>query len=79
MLSLIFCLVAVTWLSIPCNALPGILAPRTAGVDSTPSTPAWTPRPTPFVKNVHKRDALLGYETCGFIGGNYCMLTLTRF
>ena len=55
MLSLIFCLVVVSWLSIPCNALPGILAPRTSGVDSSPSTAVWTPRPTTFAENVHKR------------------------
>ena len=60
MLSLIFCLVVVTWLSIPCNALPGILAPQTSGVDYGPSTAAWTPRSTPFVEIVHKRDISLG-------------------
>ena len=56
MLSLIFCLVVVTWPSIPCNALPGILAPQTSGVDRVSSTAAWTPRPTPFVENVYERD-----------------------
>ena len=54
MLSLIFCLVVVSWL------LPGILAPQTSGGDYSPSTVAWTPRPTPSVKNVHRRDVSLG-------------------
>lgn len=52
MLSLIFCLVIF---SFPCNALPGILAPQTFGVDYGPPTAAWTSRPTPFIENVHKR------------------------
>ena len=56
MLSLTFCLVVVSWLSVPCNALPGILAPQTSGVDYGPSTAAWTPRPTTFVENVLRRD-----------------------
>ena len=77
MLSLIFCLVIVSWLSVPCDALPGILAPQTSGVDYSPSTAIWTPRPTPFVEYVLKRDTSLGYQTCGFIGGNHCKLTLT--
>ena len=50
MLSLIFYLVVVSWL------LPGILAPQHPGADYGPSTAAWTPRPTTFVENVHKRD-----------------------
>ena len=50
MLSLIFYLVVVSWL------LPGILAPQNPGADYGPSTAAWTPRPTTFVENVHKRD-----------------------
>ena len=60
MLSLIICLVIVGWLSVPCNALPGILAPQTSGVDYGPSTAAWTPRPTPFFESVHKRNISLG-------------------
>lgn len=56
MLSLIFCLVVVTWRSIPCHALPGILAPQTSVVNGGPSTAAWTPGPTPFVDNGQKRD-----------------------
>ncbi|KAK0508541.1 hypothetical protein JMJ35_008817 [Cladonia borealis] len=56
MLSLIFCLVVVTWLSIPCYALPGILALRTAGGDYGSSTAACTPGPTPFVDHGQKRD-----------------------
>ena len=63
MLSLIFRLVIVTWLTIPCNALPGILAPQTSGVDYGPSTAAWTPRPTTFVENVLRRDISLGTES----------------
>ncbi len=77
MLSLIFSLVVVSWLSVPCNALPGILAPQTSGVDYGPPTAAWTPQPTAFVENVHKRDALVGNQTCGFFGGNHCKPTLT--
>ena len=56
MLSLIICLVVVSWLSTPCNALPGILAPQTFSVDYAPSTTAWAPRLTTFVENVHRRD-----------------------
>ena len=56
MLSLIFCLVVVTWLSVPCYALPGILAPRTAGGDYGSSTAACTPGSTPFVDHGQKRD-----------------------
>ena len=62
MLGLIFCLVVVSWLSVPCNALPEILAPQTSGVDYGPSPAAWTPRPTTFVENEHKRDVSLGTE-----------------
>ena len=57
MFSLILCLVVVvSWLSIPCNALPGVLAPQTFGVEYGPPTAAWTPRPPPLVENVHRRD-----------------------
>lgn len=77
MLSLIISLGVVSWLSVPCNALPGILAPRTFGVENGPSAAAWTPQPTPFVENVYKRDALDEYQTCGF--DNDCKLTLTSY
>ena len=55
MLSLILCLVVVSWLSIPCNALLGIFAPQTFGVEYGPPIAASTPRPTTFVENAHKR------------------------
>ena len=51
MLSLTFWLVVVSWLSISCCALPGILVP---------STVAWTPWQTPFVENVHRRNVSQG-------------------
>ena len=56
MLSLIISLVAVSWLSVPCDALPGILAPQTFGVEIVPSTAPPNPGPTTFVENVHRRD-----------------------
>ena len=56
MLSLIFCLVIVSWLSVPCNALPGFLAPQTFGVENVPSTAPPNPGPTTLVENVHRRD-----------------------
>ena len=79
MLSLIICLVIVGWLSVPCNALLGILAPRTFGVEKVSSKAARTPRPTPFFESVHKRDALVGYQTCGFVSGNHCKLVLISY
>ena len=60
MLSLIFCLVVVSWLSVPCNASVGLLAPQTFDVEYSPSSAAWTPWPTTFVENVHRRDISLG-------------------
>ena len=63
MLSLMFCMVVVSWLSIPCNALPGILAPQTSAIDDGPFSAAWTPRPTTFVENVLKRDISIGTES----------------
>ena len=56
MLSLILCLVIVSWLSVPCNALPGILAPQTFGVEYGPPIATSTPRPTTLVEIGHKRD-----------------------
>lgn len=50
MLSLIFYLVVVSWL------LPGILAPQNPGAENGPSAAAWTPQPTPFVEDEHRRD-----------------------